>query len=34
MTLKTIESFRDQGNVRRSVENHIPQARAGLAAFE
>jgi transaldolase len=34
MTLKTIESFRDHGNVRLSVEDDIPQARAQLAALE
>jgi transaldolase len=34
MTLKTIESFRDHGRVRLSLEDNIPQARAGLAALE
>jgi transaldolase len=34
MTLKTIENFRDHGNVRLSVEDDIPQARAELAAAE
>ena len=34
MTLKTIESFRDHGRVRRSVEDDVPQARAELAALE
>ena len=33
MTLKTIESFRDHGRVRPSVEDNIPQARADLAAL-
>ncbi len=33
MTLKTIESFRDHGRVRRSVEDEVPQARAELAAL-
>ena len=32
MTLKTIESFRDHGNVRLSVDDDIAQARAELAA--
>jgi transaldolase len=34
MTLKTIDSFRDHGNVRLSVEDDIPKARAQLAALE
>src|SRR5215467_3127753 len=34
MTLKTIESFRDHGNVRLSVEDDIAQARAELSAAE
>jgi transaldolase len=34
MTLKTIESFREHGNARLSVEDDIPQARAELAALE
>jgi len=34
LELKTIESFRDHGRVRRSVEDDIPQARAELAALE
>ena len=34
LELKTIESFRDHGSVRRSVEDDIPQARAELAALE
>jgi transaldolase len=34
MTLKTIESFRDHGNVRLSAEDDIPQASAQLAALE
>jgi transaldolase len=34
MTLKTIESFRDHGKVRLSVEEHIQQARNQLAALE
>ncbi len=34
MTLKTIESFRDHGKVRLSVEDDIPLARAELAALE
>ncbi len=33
MTLTTIESFRDHGRVRPSVEDDIPQARAELAAL-
>ncbi len=33
MTLKTIESFRDHGKVRLSVEDDIPNARAELAAL-
>jgi transaldolase len=33
MTLKTIESFRDHGRVRPSVQDNIPQARADLAAL-
>jgi transaldolase len=34
MTLATIESFRDHGRVRPSVEDDIPQARAELATLE
>ena len=34
MPLKTLESFRDHGRVRLSVEEDIPQARAVLAALE
>jgi len=34
LELKTIESLRDHGRVRRSVEDDIPQARAELAALE
>jgi transaldolase len=34
MPLKTLESFRDHGRVRLSVEEDIPQARAALAALE
>jgi transaldolase len=34
MTLKTIESFRDHGRVRLSIEDNILQARAELAALE
>ena len=34
MTLKTIESFRDHGRVRRSVEDDLLQTRAELAALE
>jgi transaldolase len=34
MTLKTIESFRDHGRVRLSLEENIPQARARLSALE
>jgi transaldolase len=34
MPLKTLESFRDHGRVRLSVEEDIPQARAVLAAVE
>ena len=33
MTLKTIESFRDHGRVRPSVEDNISQAQADLAAL-
>jgi len=33
MTLTTIESFRDHGRVRPSVEDDIPQARDQLAAL-
>jgi transaldolase len=34
MTLTTIESFRDHGRIRTSVEDDIPQSRAQLAALE
>ena len=34
MPLKTLESFRDHGRVRLSVEEDIPQARAVLTALE
>jgi len=34
MPLTTLESFRDHGRVRLSVEEDIPQARAVLAALE
>jgi transaldolase len=34
MTLKTIESFREHGRVRLSVEDQLPEARAALAALE
>ena len=34
MPLKTLESFRDHGRVRLSVEEDIPQAQAVLAALE
>jgi transaldolase len=34
ITLSTIESFRDHGRVRRSVDDNIPQARVDLAALE
>jgi transaldolase len=33
MTPKTIESFRDHGRVRYSLEENIPQARVGLSAL-
>lgn len=34
MPLETIENFRDHGQVRYSIEDNIPQARAELAALE
>ena len=34
MPLKTLESFRDHGRVRLSVEEDIPQAQAVLAALQ
>jgi transaldolase len=34
MPLKTIESFRDHGRVRLSIEENLPQAKADLAALE
>ena len=34
MPLQTIENFRDHGNVRRSIEDHIQEAKAELAALE
>ena len=33
MPLKTIESFRDHGRVRLSIEDHLPGAKAELAAL-
>ena len=34
MPLETVENFRDHGQVRRSIEDNIPQAKAELAALE
>jgi transaldolase len=34
MPLKTIESFRDHGRVRLSIEENLPQAQAALSALE
>jgi transaldolase len=34
MPLKTIESFRDHGRVRLSIEDHLHEAKAQLASLE
>jgi transaldolase len=34
MPLKTIESFRDHGRVRLSIEDALPEAEAALTALE
>ena len=32
--LKTIERFRDHGQVRLSIEDHLPEAKAQLSSLE